>query len=161
MSLGNYTKQVNNRYFFEFSKLVRAKHKNRCAECGLQHDKKVHRLSNGSYNVLDDFEAEFMKKSGIRVFKLFLHVVPIDNTQIGFDLDNYILLCPYHSRLLQLENLKKQKKNSSVNALDFTTRNIHEIKNWIHNITGVRPCTKDVVFLFRYINKLSKNRTEL
>lgn len=161
MSLYRYTKEVKTNYFNEFSKLVRAKHKNKCAVCGLPHNKLVQRLSNGTYVVLDSFEAAFLKKSGVRVFKLFLHVVPIDRSKNGFDLDNYTLLCPYHSRLLQIENLLKEKKNSNDVFLDVTTRNILEIKNWIHNVTGVRPCTKDVVFLFRYVDKLINKQIEL
>lgn len=161
MAINKFQQAIDRNYFKEFSKIVRRKYGNVCSECGLKHGATVTRKPSGEYIEADDFEANFLKKSGVRVFKIFLHCVPVNFSENALILENYTVLCPFHARLHQLRELEKEKKNLNGEFGSLKTSHVLELKNYIHAITGRRPTTRDCVQILLYFDKIFQNQTHL
>lgn len=161
MAYNKYISPQSRAYFKVFAQIVRRSFNNECAECGIKHGAIVTRKPSGEYIECDEFEANFFKKTDHRVFKLFLHVRPINPSCNDLELENYTCLCPYHSRLLELSQLDRQKKNLKGEFKNISIDIIKEVKNFIHASTGKRLTTRDTVYLLLHITKSLNIQTDL
>lgn len=144
-----------------FNEQVRIVNKQKCFECGIRHGAKAIRTHGGRYIELDDFEFNTMVKLSEKTVKVYLKVLPLDYANTEFLLKNYAPFCPHHAQIHMSEQIRKIRKLGLKQNNGLSVSKILELKNWFHNSFGIRPTTKDVVFLYRHFEKMIINETEL
>jgi 5-methylcytosine-specific restriction endonuclease McrA len=134
----------------------------KCAVCGAQHRARVYKLSNGAYQICDEFTEEWAKANNKKVFTLYLQVAHLDHNKQNNDPANLKTLCPFHhakndaehkkfSRIIYRKKIIQEKKNLDPLNLEERRQLKLNVKKWIREETGVNVPLQQIEELFKII----------
>lgn len=132
----------------------------KCSVCGVHHRSRVYKLAKGQFREVDQFEEEFVKAQGRKVFTLYLQVAHLDHNKLNNDPANLRALCPYHhakhdaehkrfSRLIYRGKMNAAAAPAAKIKPEF---NFFEFKSFVHELTGFKIPVDQLKSIFDYVN---------
>lgn len=130
----------------------------KCQECGIKMGSFALANDSKKYTQLDDFEANFIRREGGRVVKVFLRVLCINSDDLEREKDIYRVLCPLCSQQYVKKLVQDAKKKKLGGLGNVTLSHVVEVKNYIFATTGRMVSTSDALGLYlRMYDVLNRN----
>lgn len=128
-----------------------------CDRCDVRQHSTVIRNSDGSYFMLDEFQADYYRGEGRTPFKMHLRLHFRDGDKTNFEAKNLFALCPACTADLFREEKRNFRAENLAAAANLNLSTILNVKNFLMARCAVKISTRDTLALIDLLTQNNKD----